>query len=793
MDKVSMNRQKTHNTNQFFAECKTIFDSTPYAMFIVNVSDDGFIYCLANNSHELWSGFPSKDISGKDPLEVWGKEIGEKIIYQLYKCRSKGKVTEFESLIFLDGKGRVIKTVLTPIFTDDKIVRIVGHCIDKTNYSLLKESLKFQTEFGNLILEISNGFINLPIEEFEKQIQLTLERIGKYMEVDRTFLFLFSDNLREMSMVNEWCREEIDPLIKHRQRISVDSMKWFFSHMQVNNCIVISDISDMPSEVKQDKTFLLIRDIKSLLAMTLRSNHKIIGFLGIQSLLSRREWSEEHITFLDMITKIFSSALERREWEIRIARERNLLSVTLNSIKDAVISTDEHLRIVTFNKAAEEITGLCYDDVLGKLVDDVLHINKKDGKRFNAPVNEMIKDFSQLDETDSLILHDRNGIAKSISLGVSPIQNGDKTMGTVLVIKDISESKKNEEEIKYLSYNDKLTTLYNRAYFEKQLAELDKAGNLPLSIIMADCNGLKIVNDAFGHEEGDRLLIQTAKILKEVCRKDDVVARIGGDEFAVILPRVSKETAYRINKRIKELCANEKSLVVAPSLAMGVATKNQRDDDINDVLKKAEDIMYSVKLSENKSMRSSILLSLRKTLEERTHETEEHASRLRILSTELGKKLGLNETQMTELALLSLLHDIGKIATPDFILNKPGKLTEQEWEIMKKHSEAGYRIAASSPELAFIADYILSHHEKWDGTGYPEGLKRYQIPLPSRIIAVVDAYDAMTSSRAYKDVMAREQAIVELERCAGTQFDPAIVKTFIEIMDHQNNNLKKVK
>ncbi|NLI91913.1 MAG: diguanylate cyclase [Peptococcaceae bacterium] len=638
---------------------------------------------------------------------------------------------------------------------------------------------------SNLILDLSNGFINLPVDQFDHYVQYALERIGKYFDVDRAFLYLFSKDLKQMSMVNEWCSDGITPLFKERQNIEMDSNNWWFSEIQKKNCLAVTDINDLPPEAVQEIGIWLNHDIQSLLAVVIKSNEKMIGFLGIQAVKFKRKWTDEHIAFFNIITKMLSNAWERKRWETKLAAERNLLSVTLNSIRDAVISVDEQLKIVMFNKAAEEITGYSHEPVLGKTVTEVLNILYPDGKRIRMPAQKIINAYSQEIENENLVLKDCNGVTKSISLDVFPIRNAEKNMGAVLVVKDVTESKKTEEEIKYLSYNDKLTGLYNRAYFEKQLSELDKAGNLPISIIMADCNGLKIVNDAFGHEEGDRLLVETARIVQEACRKDDIVARIGGDEFAVILPRVSKETAYRIIHRIKDNCANEKSLVVAPSLAMGLATKIQRDEDINDILKKAEDIMYSVKLSENKSMRSSILLSLRKTLEERTHETEEHASRLRVLSAELGKRLALNDTQMTELALLSLLHDIGKIATPDYILNKPYKLTEEEWDVMKKHSEAGYRIAASSPELAFIADYILSHHEKWDGNGYPEGLKRYQIPLLSRIISVVDAYDAMTSERAYKTGLSKEEALAELERCAGTQFDPAIVKTFIEIIQNQ--------
>lgn len=269
------------------------------------------------------------------------------------------------------------------------------------------------------------------------------------------------------------------------------------------------------------------------------------------------------------------------------------------------------------------------------------------------------------------------------------------------------------------------------------------------------------------------------------------MARWGGDEFAILLPRTPKNVVIEVCNRIKEACKEAKKDPIQLSIALGAATKEEPGQDIQEILKEAEDRMYRHKLFRSKSVRSSIISSLTKTLQEKTHETEEHARHVQELALQLGRKLELSDNQLDELALLAALHDIGKIAIPNSILMKQDMLTEDEWEIIKKHTEIGFRIAQSSPELAHIADAILSHHERWDGAGYPRGLKGEEIPLNSRIIAIVDAYDVMTRGRIYKKAISRQEALEELNRCAGSQFDPKLVKLFTDLVSEVNFPLRE--
>ncbi len=343
------------------------------------------------------------------------------------------------------------------------------------------------------------------------------------------------------------------------------------------------------------------------------------------------------------------------------------------------------------------------------------------------------------------------------------------------------------EKILHISHHDFLTGLYNRSFFEEEKRRLDTGRQLPISIIMGDINGLKLINDGFGHHEGDKVLVEIGKILKNCCRSEDIISRIGGDEFAILLPQTDGPSAKKICSRIHDTCKGyeSKSSLIHPSISLGYATKTSETMRIDDVLKAAEEIMYRQKLLESTSAHSSIMTSLKAIMFEKSQETEEHAERMIQLSKEIGLALQLSDSEQNELELLSALHDIGKMSIPSEILGKQEKLTEEEWGEIKKHPAVGFRIAQATAELRPIAKYVLSHHERWDGKGYPQGLTGESIPLLSRILAIVDSFDAMTNARTYRSAITKEEAMEEIKKNAGTQFDPELSKLFLEIMSRK--------
>ncbi|NTW05913.1 MAG: diguanylate cyclase [Peptococcaceae bacterium] len=348
-------------------------------------------------------------------------------------------------------------------------------------------------------------------------------------------------------------------------------------------------------------------------------------------------------------------------------------------------------------------------------------------------------------------------------------------------IQDITEQKKREEDIFHLSYRDQLTGLYNRRFYEEELRRLDNQRNLPITIVMIDVNGLKLINDSFGHALGDQLLKKVAEVITRGCRGDDIIARLGGDEFVVLLPKTDSEIAERIVRRIKSLVLKEKIGHMDISVSFGYEAKISTQQSIQEIFKIAEDNMYRQKLVFGKSMRGKTIEAIITTLHEKNIREEQHSHRVAEICINIGEALYFTQDKINELKTIGLLHDIGKIAIDETILNKKGSLSEYEWQEIKRHPEIGFRILSTAEDMADMANNILCHHERWDGEGYPKGLKGQEIPIISRIVAIADAYDAMTSERSYQEPLEEDAAIEELQKNAGTQFDPHLVGIFIQL------------
>ncbi len=349
---------------------------------------------------------------------------------------------------------------------------------------------------------------------------------------------------------------------------------------------------------------------------------------------------------------------------------------------------------------------------------------------------------------------------------------------------DITEYKKFQERLNFLSFHDSLTGLYNRNFFEEEMARLGDGRSTPVGIIVCDLDGLKFINDTLGHHSGDTMLINAADILKNNFRSSDMIARIGGDEFAVLLTdadqRITNDLVQRLRMSVEEY--NSHAPWIPLSLSIGYSMSEDNHVDMQTLFREADNRMYREKIQTEKSTHSSTVQALTSALEARDFITEGHSKRLQELMASLASSLFMSEDSINDLALLAQFHDLGKVGVPDRILFKPGPLNEEEMREMKKHCEIGHRIAQSIPELAPIAEWILSHHEWWDGRGYPRGLQGEDIPLPARMLAIADSYDTMISERPYKKAVSPEAALQELQRCAGTQFDPNLVQTFIAIL-----------
>lgn len=329
---------------------------------------------------------------------------------------------------------------------------------------------------------------------------------------------------------------------------------------------------------------------------------------------------------------------------------------------------------------------------------------------------------------------------------------------------------------------DMLTQLYSKQSFYTRMQRIVEKHTYPITVVVCNTNGIGLVNDVFGWAKGNEMLRHAADLLRDNLPKTAVLARLEDGDMAAGLAEVEQEYAIRLFENIREQYREGNDTGINTDLEYGIAIIRDDDKSVDEALKEASDSMHTKKLMNVTSQKSSLLDSLTQTLTESDYETEEHVERTKEMAVRLGKAINLSDTDLGRLALLAVLHDIGKIAIPHAILLKPGKLTDEEWEVMKTHTEKGYRIASASKELQPIAEYILHHHERWDGKGYPGGLKGEEIPLLSRIITVVDSHDVMVHDRPYHKAMKHEQAVAELLRCSGSQFDPQLVQVFLKVI-----------
>ncbi|MFR3072688.1 MAG: HD domain-containing phosphohydrolase, partial [Paeniclostridium sp.] len=382
---------------------------------------------------------------------------------------------------------------------------------------------------------------------------------------------------------------------------------------------------------------------------------------------------------------------------------------------------------------------------------------------------------------------DSHGNLKIEEITKTSVTNEDgQVLGILGLASDITEKVELKEKLRKSIYIDSLTGVYNRVYFEKKKEELNNSKYMPIGIIVGDVNGLKIVNDTFGYLEGDKFLTEIAKMLKSIVSKNDFIFRWGGDEFVILIPNCDESKCEKIINNITNECKKNQFNLIEMSISLGASIKNALNDDIYENLKEAEEKLHRQKFLKEKSIRSSIIFSLCQSLHEKNVETQAHTQRLVKYSMEIGKYLEFTTAQLDELELVTKLHDIGKIGISETVLLKKGKLSEEEFEEIKTHTEKGYRILQASNELSNVARGVLTHHERYDGGGYPLGLKGEEIPIMARIVNVVDSYDAMITDRGYNKVKTKEEAIEEIEKCRGKQFDPNIADIFINILKKGN-------
>lgn len=702
-----------------------VFSNTRDAIALLEYANGEFYYVRTNSAHQRRMGYTS--IRGLELSLVVGEETAQEVRRHFQACIDTGRPVSYE-WTFQGATGQwTWQTEVTPIFSRGGVRYLLLFSNDAT------EMRQMRRDHEKMVRRHQAMF-----EQHSAMMAVFEPGTGRIIDVNPSFCRFYGYSRAEMLAMN------------------------------------IQDINIFPVDM-QGEDAQSAQDGGSLFPAV---PHRIkSGELRLLDIYSSFIWDGER----RMRYSIVFDVTEREVLREQLAQEKELLRTTLRSIGDGVVTTDNDGNITSLNPVAEEVLGQSLAQVRGRPFEEVFVLrSEQTGRLAKSPIRQVLDTGRVVGLANHTELVTHLGRHTPIADSAAPIRGEDgKSQGVVMVFRDVSAEKEHNRQIQYLSYHDALTGLYNRRYIEEAAPRLEEDDQLPLTVVMGDVNGLKLTNDVFGHKAGDALLQSVAELLTRHSREHDLVARWGGDEFVMFLPRTGLAEAEALVEQIKGTHVTIQSSGLALSLSLGCGTKESPAGSIQVAMRTAEESMYHQKLLEGKSYRSALIDTLLATLYQKSDKTEEHAKRIERYCHIIGRELHLSAKEMDELALLALLHDIGKVSINPDILLKPGPLTPEEWEEMQRHPEAGYRIAHAAPELSAVADLILAHHERWDGTGYPQGLKGLEIPLACRILAVADTFDAIINNREYRDAQSIPRALQEIEGGIGTQFDPEIARLFI--------------
>lgn len=430
-----------------------------------------------------------------------------------------------------------------------------------------------------------------------------------------------------------------------------------------------------------------------------------------------------------------------------------------------------------------------FQEILGRSGDELLRM---DWRTYSHPdeIQENIRNLEKMarGELTSFSMDKRyirpDGEVIWAHMMIVPFQGEGGGNLHLCMIQDITGSKRREEEIIHLSYHDSLTGLYNRTYFEEEVHRMEVSRRMPVSLVMCDINGLKVINDAFGHAEGDRLIRDAAELLRQTCRAEDVIARVGGDEFIILLPGIDAEGAALLAARIEEMCRTQETIrgegEYPLSISAGYAARREGKVAMEDLLLEAEEMLYRRKNAGRAELQDKVIAFVRNRIRQLPGYSPEVEDCIRNLSQEIAGQLNLRPSAMRQLAMLLEFRDVGMLAAASD--QGPGSESDGERRavLSEMKTERGYRIAHALQELRGIADGILTMQEHWDGTGSPGKRAGEDIPLLARVAAVAAAASLYPSEGdpCWKGRLRQHLALE-----AGHLYDPGVVEIAKKILE----------
>ncbi|MGI5971482.1 MAG: PAS domain S-box protein [Oscillospiraceae bacterium] len=731
---------------------------------MIYLKDENFRHLISNKALADFFGVETHDIIQKTDYELGAPEYAE-------LCRK----TDIEALnssgpaLFIeDYNGRVLEARKFPVSLGEGKTGVGAYIRDITKERMQQEKLDKLSDTNRIIAEcMMRPFVNT-----QEHLDYALNEAVRLTESKYGFIYLYDEGRTEF-IINSWSSEVLcDCSVAPQQAgFQLHSTGIWGEVVRQRRPIIVNDF-EAPNRLKRGYPQGHVI-ISKFMSVPLYDNGKIVAAIGLAN--KNSDYTEDDIHFVTILMAGVWNTVKKREKEreTEILLERTQAMFNHHEAPMLLIEPNSG-RIIDANAAAVNFHGYSKEELLSMYLQDINILSNDELTRQRQLTSKKEQIYFTLPHRL------KSGEIRIVDVYSSPIEYNNERLVFSIII-DVTKREEAKKQIEYLAYHDYLTGLYNRRYFDEAYLKLMGKESFPLAIILGDINGLKLINDSFGHSEGDKAIRAVAERIKECLTGDEILARIGGDEFALITIGKDRNKLKELMYNIEEYVNNQNKNRDRPfaTVSFGYSIQRSEDDGMDALLKEAEAFMYSRKYYDSRSVRSRTVSVIMNTLFEKSAREESHSKRVGRICELIALKLQLDQQYINKIRVAGFLHDIGKIGISEEILNKSGKLDNSEWEIMKRHSEKGARILENSVEYRDIAEIVLFHHEHFDGSGYPKGLKGKEIPIESRIIAVADTYDAMTNERPYRKILSKEDAIRELKSCSGSQLDPEIVRLFI--------------
>lgn len=746
------------------------------------LKDENLKYIFVNKTMKDFFDLPDGEIIGHKDSDLVDEEFAK-------LCRDADlKALERQESITVEDywHNRYYKSIKFPIPMSIGRFGIGAYIRDITEEQEKSKVQNRMLKHGKLLLEV----LSRSFHSKQEQLDYALHEMLKITESQYGYIYFYNEEKEEF-VLNSWtkgvmkeCNVKGEPKVYQLRNTGI-----WGEVVRQRKHIIMNDFIQ-PNPLKKGYPTGHVQ-LKRFMSVPVIIDDKIVAVVGFGN--KKTDYNETDVNEISMLMSGVWNAVQRRESTEMLIYERNKYYQILLSIGDGVMLIDADKNVEVMNSVASKLIGMNKNEAAGKNYKEVFNLKReKIESIIEGPIESVFQTKKTQEIKDNAVLISKKGEEYHIEFIASPIFDNKGTIdGVVLVFRDVTKEKEHRKKIEYLSFRDSLTGLYNRRFFEEELKRLDTKRNLPLSVLMGDVNGLKLINDIFGHSFGDMLLIKVAETMQGVCREDDIIARWGGDEFVIILPKTNNKEAKRIAERIKERVSVQQIRAIKCSISMGFYTKSEAYEDIIRALDKAETKMYSEKTLQSYDVKKDELDLIVSFLTKSCEEQYRHALRVKEISLELGKALDLPKADMKRLSEAARLHDIGKVVLEGSLLKKRGPLSQAEIREIEQHPVIGYRILNYFDKTQELAEFVLAHHENWDGSGYPKGLKGADIPFITRIISAADAYDNIINEQSRLKPRNLNDSIRKIRELSGTKLDPYVSKIFIDLLRFKKFSFNK--